>query len=135
MESFDPTKLTLQNLQSNPTAAHALTGGTKSEVSATELELRLTLADLNAVKAAAALAVDASSTFLSGGAGFVTDAANQAVGVVEGAPVATNGYVRNDRAPQLSVAHATLRPRSPLRSPTQRCAPFIAAQVHDHVTA
>jgi hypothetical protein len=100
IENFFPSQITFQNSATTPTATFKLTGGTKSELSETEIELKLKLVDLNAIKADD-MAFTAASTYLSATEGFITDAADQDVTAVVGKAVASGGYIADNVKPTL----------------------------------
>ena len=62
--SFDPTAITFQNLDSFPTNEYALTGGVWDQQFSSELQLNLTISDVNEIKRRIGLADIQDSTFL-----------------------------------------------------------------------
>lgn len=100
--NVQPTAITVQNA---PTAVKklSLSGGAVKAVSLTSLAVKLVAADLNHIKADAALAVGEGSTFITFTADMAKDTNNVKISaVLDGSGVKTNQYMSDTTAPVLA---------------------------------
>eukprot|EP00035_Acanthoeca_spectabilis_P010255 m.181613 g.181613 ORF g.181613 m.181613 type:complete len:4114 (+) comp14966_c0_seq9:327-12668(+) len=104
VSTFDVTSVTIQKESAQGTEFVTLTGsiGSPSQHNVTEVDIRLTLVDVNSIRRQFGLALDSSSTFVSLAANSVLDLAlNAATGIPATSALQVSTYVVDSAAPNL----------------------------------
>jgi len=101
--SLDGTGITIQDAATKTYAKRTLTGGTTASSNGTSIDVALTAADLNAIKAESMLAKTQGTSYLILTSAVITDiAGNGVTAVINGAGVQASSYTADDTAPTVS---------------------------------